>query len=148
MMDRQIIQQLHDAMDKANGEYGEQNCLCLFCKSKAHDGKGLIHKIDCPIRIARKALYTVQAKPCSVAWCPHGQPFQPEKPQDKEELSEGYQKWVDEALVWRENEITKAKQEARTEITRELYKIIADSEYDIASVIRFLEVQLKQGLEK
>jgi len=57
MTDKRIVlQHLHDAIDKANGDFGYGERFCLLCRSKNYDASGIVHEDNCPIIEARKAL--------------------------------------------------------------------------------------------
>ena len=48
------IQNIEIAMDKVNTEYGDRDCLCIYCKSKTYSGSvGVHHETWCPIIYAR-----------------------------------------------------------------------------------------------
>jgi hypothetical protein len=47
--DQIISEYIVNLMDLANGKYGNENELCLFCHSKETGGNGIIHTSRCPI---------------------------------------------------------------------------------------------------
>ena len=64
------LQKLHDAIDDLNvdvsadavrlsigdAEQSRLIMLCLLCRSKCYDARGIVHADDCPLLLARRAL--------------------------------------------------------------------------------------------
>lgn len=48
------LSKLEDDMDKLNGDYGEKDAMCIYCKSKEYNSQvGIVHTKQCAIQQIR-----------------------------------------------------------------------------------------------
>ena len=48
---------IEDELDKLNGDYGDKNSYCIFCKSQEYNGiEGVIHTTPCVMSQIRKLI--------------------------------------------------------------------------------------------
>jgi hypothetical protein len=66
------IKDWEDRLDKINGEYGDKESYCIFCKSREYNGQvGIVHTEECIIQEMRDIIKNEQ-KVCKwlhADWC-------------------------------------------------------------------------------
>jgi len=52
-----LLHEVESMMDIINGDYGTREAMCVYCKSKEHNGRvGIVHTKDCAIQQVRDLL--------------------------------------------------------------------------------------------
>lgn len=55
------LQNAYDYSDSINSLHGDEDCLCLFCKSLKYNSEvGIIHSDDCYIFLLRKTISNLE----------------------------------------------------------------------------------------
>lgn len=59
MVIKELLIKAEDSMDWANGEFGDEGQLCIFCRSNDWNRKeGIVHTKDCPMTKLRAKIYS------------------------------------------------------------------------------------------